>query len=236
MAAEKDQGKFGLAETSVSLYVGNTYQLEAVNAEPVTDEFGWSYSVSFSSSDLNVVRVDYWSGLVRAVGVGQADITAYYMGQTATCHVKVKAGYCELDKEKLTLYKGQETVVTLTNSKQKAVSYEYFVCRQEDNYEVSWPLQVESKGKGVFSVRGLEAGLYYLDLSLTNETRATPFSGSSSTTFSVSFIRSSTWQRTERLVSLPILPSADGRCTRTWSRVWSKSLIFSLTTRPPSQI
>ncbi len=169
MAAQKDEGAFGLSKTSLSLYVGNIFQLEAVNAKPVTDEFGWVYSASFYSSDQNVVRVDYQSGLVRAVGAGQADITAYYLGQTATCHVKVKASHCELSQEKLTLYEGQETTVTLTNSKQKAVGYEYFIYEKEGNYETGWGLLVESKGKGVFSVKGLEAGVYSLDLSLTNK-------------------------------------------------------------------
>lgn len=169
MAAQKEKGAFGLSETSLSLYVGNTYQLETVNGEPVTDAYGWTYWVSFYSSDQNVVRVDSQSGLLRAVGVGQADITAYYLEQSVTCHVKVKAGNSKLDKEKLTLYEGQETTVSLTNSKHKAAAYEFFVYEKEGNYENAWGLAVESKGKGVFSVKGLEAGVYSLDLSLTNK-------------------------------------------------------------------
>lgn len=169
MAAQKEKGAFGLSETSISLYVGNTYQLKTVNGDPVTDEYGWTYSASFYSSDQNVVRVDSQSGLVRAVGAGKADITAYYLEQTVTCHVKVKAGSSKLDKETLTLYEGQETTVMLTNSKHKAAGYEFFVYEKEGNFEDTWGLSVTSQGKGVFSVKGLEAGEYYLDLSLTNK-------------------------------------------------------------------
>ena len=170
-AAEEEKEEFGFVETSISLYTGNTYQLETVNAEPVVDEFGWSDSVSFFSSDPNIVRVDTWNGsvgIIRAVGAGKADITAYFMGKTAVCHVKVKPTHCELSEEKLVLYQGQEAEITLTNSKQKAASYDYFIYTKEDNYESDWSLEVEENGKGVFTIKGCEAGEYYLDLSLTN--------------------------------------------------------------------
>ncbi len=167
-AAEKGEEEFGFVETSISLYAGNTYQLETVNAEPVVDEFGWSETVSFYSSDPNIVRVDAWTGLVRAVGAGKADITAYFMGKSAVCHVKVKPTHCELSEEKLVLYQGQEAEITLTNSKQKAASYEHFVYRKEDNIESDWSLEVEESDGGIFTVKGREAGEYYLDLSLTN--------------------------------------------------------------------
>ena len=134
-AAEKEEEEFGFVETSISLYAGNTYQLEMANAEPVVDEFGWSDTVSFYSSDPNIVRVDAWTGLVRAVGAGKADITAYFMGKSAVCHVKVKSTHCELSEEKLVLYQGQEAEITLTNSKQKAACYEHFIYRKEDNIE-----------------------------------------------------------------------------------------------------
>ncbi len=167
-AAEKEEEEFGFVETSISLYAGNTYQLEMVNAEPVVDEFGWSDTVSFYSSDPNIVRVDAWTGLVRAVGAGKADITAYFMGKSAVCHVKVKSTHCELSEEKLVLYQGQEAEITLTNSKQKAACYEHFIYRKEDNIESDWSLEVEENDRGVFTVKGREAGEYYLDLSLTN--------------------------------------------------------------------
>ncbi len=167
-AAEKEEEEFGFVETSISLYAGNTYQLEMANAEPVVDEFGWSDTVSFYSSDPNIVRVDAWTGLVRAVGAGKADITAYFMGKSAVCHVKVKSTHCELSEEKLVLYQGQEAEITLTNSKQKAACYEHFIYRKEDNIESDWSLEVEENDRGVFTVKGREAGEYYLDLSLTN--------------------------------------------------------------------
>lgn len=157
--------KFGFAKQSVTLYVGNIYELETVNVKP--DDV---YIPYFYSSDSDIVRVDE-NGKLRAVGVGKADITAYYGEDEAVCHINVKPCHSVVDQPKITLYEGQKTTVKLTDSKQKAVKYNYFICNAKTGYEESesYSLEVQSEGKGVFTVEGKCAGRYYLDLALTNK-------------------------------------------------------------------
>lgn len=160
---EEDTNKLELVQTKLSLYVGNTFQLELKEQT----EYLWE---SYRSSDENVVIVSS-DGLIRAVGTGEADIIVEsYLGQAA-CHVKVKANHCKLSETKLILYQGQETTVTLTNSKEKAVSYEYFICRQDGRYP-SGAFSISQGENGVFSIKAYgkeKAGIYYIDFSLTNE-------------------------------------------------------------------
>lgn len=165
-ASAKDEKKFGFTQEKLSLYVGNTFQLETnIDIDP------WAW-VEYYSSDMNIVRVDS-DGLVRAVGAGKADITVYYMEQSAVCHVTVKENNCKLSETEVILYEGQTASITLTNSKQRAVKYEYFIYDQEENYPVSvgaeYSMGIVSADDGTFIIQGGEPGKYYLDLSLTNK-------------------------------------------------------------------
>ena len=164
--AAKEEKKFGLTQTKLSLYIGNTFQLETVNND--TDLWGW---VEYRSSDMSVAYVES-DGLIRAVGAGKADITASYMGQSAVCHVTVKQNNCKLSETEIVLYQGQMANITLTDSRQRAVDYSYFLYNQEDNSRIIYVwdmLEIKTVGDGTFMIRGGKPGKYYLDLSLTNK-------------------------------------------------------------------
>lgn len=157
--------KFALTKTKLTLFPGNTYQLEysGVTDSGWTDWWGWYYSpVSFSTSDSQVAVVDY-NGLVRAVGVGTATITAWYDGKEATCRVTVRANSCRLDKTKLVLYQGQETTVKLT-SKKKAKGYSYYISNADETaYADDYGVSAQSAGRGGFILRADTVGRYYVD-------------------------------------------------------------------------
>ena len=72
-----------LNKTSVSLYVNDTFQLQAtVSPSDATDK-----TVKWSSSDATVVKVDQ-NGLITALSPGNAKISAECGGFTAECAVE----------------------------------------------------------------------------------------------------------------------------------------------------
>ncbi len=168
------QTDFGLSETKLTLYPGNTWQLTCFGVEEnegdgyLWEESGWDglweifNTPSFYSSDDSVAVVDN-AGLVRAVGVGTAEITARYNGREAVCTVKVRKNSCELDRAELVLYQGQEADIKLT-SRQKAKGYSYYICAADhDTWANDDALSPESLGKGNFKLYANRTGNYYVD-------------------------------------------------------------------------
>ncbi|MDE7327301.1 MAG: Ig-like domain-containing protein [Lachnospiraceae bacterium] len=163
------EGGFCLNETKLTLYPGNTFQLEYSGVEETGDEeFGWDSwwgfvnTPSFFSSDQSVAVVDH-SGLVRAVGVGTAEISAHYNGQQAVCTVKVRKNSCKLDQQELVLYQGQQADIKLTSG-QKAKDYTYYITAADyDTWADDTALSPVSLGKGNFRLNANRTGNYYVD-------------------------------------------------------------------------
>lgn len=68
VATRKNNKKFALVQTKVSLYIGNTFQLETTNVK-TTKRFGISEQVKYRSLDENIVRVkcESKSGILSAL-------------------------------------------------------------------------------------------------------------------------------------------------------------------------
>ena len=164
--------EFGLSETKLTLYQGNTHKLEcfgvndedAAGGEESDEDLGWEIfnAPSFSSSDNSVAVVDD-EGFVRAVGVGTANITAYYNGKEAARVVKVRKNSCELDYPELVLYRGQDAIVNLTYKK-RARGYTCYLCSADNETFVSEEdLFLEVLGDGRFYLSANHEGKYYVD-------------------------------------------------------------------------
>lgn len=164
--------EFGLSETKLTLYQGNTHKLECFGVDNMDGEeaaesdedlwWGIFNAPSFSSSDNSVAVVDD-NGLVRAVGVGTANITAYYNGKEAVCVVKVRKNSCELDYPELVLYCGQDAIVNLTYKK-RAKGYTYYLCGADSETLASEEnLFLEVLGDGRFYLSANHEGKYYVD-------------------------------------------------------------------------
>lgn len=164
--------EFGLSETKLTLYQGNTHKLECFGvdnmdggeAEESDGDLWWGiFNVpSFSSSDNSVAVVDD-NGLVRAVGAGTAEITARYNGKEAVCVVKVRRNSCELDYPELVLYQGQDAIVNLTYKK-RAKGYTYYLSGADsETLAGEEELFLEVLGEGRFYVLANQVGKYYVD-------------------------------------------------------------------------
>ena len=164
--------EFGLSETKLTLYQGNTHKLECFgvdnmdrgDAEESNGDLWWGIfnAPSFSSSDNAVAVVDD-NGLVRAVGAGTAKIIARYNGKEAVCVVKVRKNSCELDYPELVLYRGQDAIVNLTY-KMRAKEYTYYLSGADsETLAGEEELFLEVLGDGRFYVLANQEGKYYID-------------------------------------------------------------------------
>ena len=164
--------EFGLSETKLTLYQGNTHKLECFgvdnmdrgDAEESDGDLWWGIfnAPSFSSSDNAVAVVDD-NGLVRAVGAGTAKIIARYNGKEAVCVVKVRKNSCELDYPELVLYRGQDAIVNLTYKK-RAKEYTYYLSGADsETLAGEEELFLEVLGDGRFYVLANQEGKYYID-------------------------------------------------------------------------
>ena len=103
-----------LNQTSASLTIGGTLQLKA----SVSPSTATNKKISWSSTQPSVASVSP-DGLVTALSEGTATITASADGKKGECTVSVSKGYIavsgvKLDKTELSLYEGEETVLTAT--------------------------------------------------------------------------------------------------------------------------
>lgn len=115
-----------LNKTEVSLYIGETFQLEAtVSPSNATDK-----AVTWSSSDSGVATVS--GGTVKAMAKGTATITATAGGKSAKCEVTVSAKTVAvtgvgLNKTEISLYIGDtfqlEATVSPANATEKTVTW-----------------------------------------------------------------------------------------------------------------
>lgn len=151
-----------LNKTSISLYVGNTFQLEITEGYEGGDMFWWWDYPSYASSDNSIVQVD-WNGQVTAVGAGSAVITVSYNGTEAKCRVKVKANTCKLSGTEFSIYEGETAGVALTYKK-KALSYDSRLYRADSWERCYSGVSITHTGNGKFSLHGQEAGDYYAEL------------------------------------------------------------------------
>ncbi|MCK7485574.1 MAG: Ig-like domain-containing protein [Bacillus subtilis] len=99
----KDVTSIAFTTPNVTLDAGEDLQLSVT----VTPNDASNQNITYQSSNVNVVTVNE-SGLISAVGIGTATITARLEGKTATCEITVEAGNVdatgiELDHETLTL-------------------------------------------------------------------------------------------------------------------------------------
>lgn len=130
-----------LDEKTKQMYVGDTYRLGYV----ITPTNAANKDVTWSSSNTSVVTVDS-TGLIKAVGVGQAIITVKTsdgtLSATCTITVKQKATGISLDVTNLELYVGQlyELKVTVT----PATSNDYTLTWESSNTTVA---TVDNNGK-----------------------------------------------------------------------------------------
>ncbi|MBQ9119857.1 MAG: Ig-like domain-containing protein [Lachnospiraceae bacterium] len=113
--------KLTLNTNKLSLFRGNTYQLEVDGWEEMDYWYNSWDCPLFTSSDTSIVQVG-WTGLITAVRPGKATITVSYGGQKATCKVTVKKNACKLTKTELTMYVGETAEIRLTGKK-KATEY-----------------------------------------------------------------------------------------------------------------
>ena len=101
-----------ITQTTASITIGETLQLNA----SVSPSTATNKEVTWSSSQQSVASVSS-AGLVTAVGEGTATITASSGGKQGSCTVSVSKGHVpvakiELDKTELSLYEGEEGVLT----------------------------------------------------------------------------------------------------------------------------
>ena len=102
-----------LNKTEVSLYIGETFQLEAtVSPSNATDK-----AVTWSSSDSGVATVS--GGTVKAVAKGTATITATAGGKSASCSVTCK----ERPKVQSISFGKDSYVIPVGTSEQLTISY-----------------------------------------------------------------------------------------------------------------
>ena len=99
-------------QATASITIGETLQLNA----SVSPSTATNKEVTWSSSQQSVASVSS-AGLVTAVGEGTATITASSGGKQGSCTVSVSKGHVpvakiELDKTELSLYEGEEGVLT----------------------------------------------------------------------------------------------------------------------------
>lgn len=130
-----------LDEKTKTLYVGDTYRLGYV----ITPTNAANKDIAWSSSNTAVVSVDT-SGLIKAVGVGQAIITAKTgdgaLTATCTITVKQKATGITLDTSDLELYVNQSYDLKVTVT--PATSNDYTLTWESSNTTVA---TVDDKGK-----------------------------------------------------------------------------------------
>lgn len=172
-----------IGDSSVTLYVGNTKQLEYDTGlgeafeepDPEEDYYAWLdwyyqyyYYYYFESSDNEIVTVD-GNGLLTARGVGTATVTLIADGEKAAVTVKVKECKAKLSVSELTLYKGQKATVKMTWSGKKITGYDSSVYTQDSNfYSEAWGgLDVEHVKKGTFEVTAQTPGEYYVFFTMT---------------------------------------------------------------------
>lgn len=149
------EDEISLNKKNLTLYVGNTYQLEVSGIEEEDENY---YNMYFQSSDSSVVTTD-WNGLLRAMSVGTAVITVYVEGGSLECKVKVMENTYNISEESLTVYTEEAVALTMSGGK-RVKSYDYMVFDQEYNYDASWYFFVEEDGKGNFTITGTEPGNY----------------------------------------------------------------------------
>lgn len=91
--AEENATSFSLSESTLSLSVGATYTLTVTGIQPE----GAVCEPEWSSSNESVATVSE-SGLVTAVGIGEADVTASFNGHSETVSVTVTRAALTVDK------------------------------------------------------------------------------------------------------------------------------------------
>lgn len=91
--AEENATSFSLSESTLSLSVGATYTLSVTGIQPE----GAVCEPEWSSSNESVATVSE-SGLVTAVGIGEADVTASFNGHSETVSVTVTRAALTVDK------------------------------------------------------------------------------------------------------------------------------------------
>lgn len=105
-----------LDKTEESIYVGDSFKLEAT-VEGETDE-----TLSWATSDDKVATIR--NGTVRGVGAGTATITAKIGEASATCTVTVTAIDVTISKSEATIEKGATLSLSATASDNGAITWE----------------------------------------------------------------------------------------------------------------
>lgn len=105
-----------LDKTEESIYVGDSFKLEAT-VEGETDE-----TLSWATSDDKVATIR--NGTVRGVGAGKATITAKIGEASATCTVTVTAIDVTISKSEATIEKGATLSLSATASDNGAITWE----------------------------------------------------------------------------------------------------------------
>lgn len=114
----KSDKKYALNQTTATLGVDETVQLTVTSADGGTVEAQWT------SGDVNVATVS-GEGLVTAVAVGSAVITATVDGEELTCSVTVVEYRYSLSKTEITLNKGEGEQLTVTSTPEKQFTVEW---------------------------------------------------------------------------------------------------------------
>lgn len=105
-----------LDKTEESIYVGDSFKLEAT-VEGETDE-----TLSWATSDDKIATIR--NGTVRGVGAGTATITAKIGEASATCTVTVTAIDVTISKSEATIEKGATLSLSATASDNGAITWE----------------------------------------------------------------------------------------------------------------
>ncbi len=118
-ACTNGKPEYSLNKTSATLAVGETVQLSVTSSDET------QFEVSWESADTDVVTVNP-QGLVTAVSVGNAAVTASVDGTDLVCNVTVVAYEYSISKTATTINKGEGEQLTVTVTPEKPLSVEWF--------------------------------------------------------------------------------------------------------------
>lgn len=163
-----------MKETSVTLYVGNTYSpeytvTELEELEVASDEWWdayWTYAPYVSVSDSSVISYDSWDNIITAIKPGKTSLLIVSGLDMAELKITVKDNGAKISKKSVEIYKGDSFDLKISWKNKKIKEYD---CRITDEYGNScqYDFEIKNKGKGKFTFQDKSAGTYNIDLILT---------------------------------------------------------------------